>query len=280
LTGISCVLSIIGALYPAVNYDVFDLVGNRVLSIAAILATAVFVLHARAINEQLLEQTRRAEAAEQVKSNVLANLSEEIRTPLYSMVGLLELMMADCRPDQRLPLGHVQGAGRHLLASIQNLIDLTRIDRQELKVERLDLAALSQQAAEATRVTAAERQIAVELEFATGVPSMVMGDSWAARRIIDNLLSNAIKFSLPGSRVQVRIETERDAVAAVVQDHGIGMPREVLHRLGEPFFQALSSTGIGTGLALSRCLAEAMGASLVFSSEPGSGTTVTLRMPV
>jgi signal transduction histidine kinase len=280
LTGLACMLSIVGALFPNVDVDSFDLVINRALSIAAILATALFVGHGRAIHEQLAEQTKRAEAAERVKTNVLANVSQEIRTPLYSMVGLLELMMADCRPDQRLPLGQVQGAGRHLLASIENLIDLTRVDQQELRVERLDLAALSLQAAEAVRASAAQQQISIELEFAIGVPAMAMGDTWAARRIIDNLVSNAIKFSLPGSSVRIWIETAPDIIAVVIRDHGIGMPHEVLRRLGEPFFQALSSTGTGAGLALSRCLAETMGATLVFASEPGSGTTATLRMRI
>jgi signal transduction histidine kinase len=278
LTGLACVLSIIGAYYPDVNEDLIDLIGNRVLSIVSILATALFVRHARNIQDQLAEQTRRAETAEEIKTSVFANLSKEIRTPLYSMVGLLELMMANCRPDQRAPLGQIQSAGRRLLATMENLIDLTRVEEQTLRPEPLDLAALLRQAADASRPIARERQIALQLEIPVGVTCIAVADAWAGRRIVDNLLANAIKFSPPRSSVHIRMETAEEAICAVIQDEGVGMPPDVLRQLGEPFFQAISSTGTGTGLALSRRLAAAMGGSLAFASTPGFGTTAILRL--
>jgi signal transduction histidine kinase len=279
LTGVACALSIVGAFYPDVNPDLPNLIGNRVLSIAAILATAAFLRYARNIQDQLAEQTSRAEAAEAIKTEVFANLSQEIRTPMYSMVGLLELMIANCRPDQRVPLEQVQGAGRRLLATVENLTDLTGIEDKVLQPNRVDVGALVRQAAAAARSSADARQIRLELAFAESPACIATLDAWAGRRIVDNLLANAIKFSPMGSSILISLETLPDAVLLSIRDEGVGMPPDVLRRLGERFFQAVSATGTGTGLALSRRLADAMGASLNFASEPGIGTTATLRLP-
>lgn len=279
LTALACVLSVIGAFFPRVNPNLADLVGNRILSLVAILATAAFLHYARMIQEQLAHQTRRAEAAEQIKTTIFANLSQELRVPMYSMVGLLELMMANCRPDQRESLGQVQSAGRRLLATIENLIDLSRIEEQALRPVPTDLGPFLRQAVEASRPIAVDRQIALEVEFPASVTCTARLDPWAGRRIIDNLLANAIKFSARGSCIHISLETAPNAALVVIQDEGVGMPPDVLRQLGEPFFQAVSSSGTGTGLALSRRLADAMEASLVFASEPGVGTTATLRLP-
>jgi len=279
LTTLACVLSVIGAFFPRVNPDLPNLVGNRILSLVAILATAAFLHYARKIQEQLAHETRRAEAAERIKTTVFANLSQELRVPMHSMVGLLELMMANCRPDQREPLGQVQSAGRHLLETIENLIDLSRIEEQALRPVRIDLGTFVRQAVEASRPMAADRQIALEMEFPASLICSAQLDPWAGRRIIDNLLANAIKFSQSGSSIHISLETAPGAALVVIQDEGVGMPPVVLQQLGEPFFQAVSSSGTGMGLALSRRLADAMGATLVFASEPGVGTTATLRLP-
>jgi signal transduction histidine kinase len=279
LTSISCGMVIVGAFLPGVSTDLSDLIGNRIISLIVVLATAIFIRHARKVQEQLAEQTKRVEAAERVKTEVFTNLSQEIRTPLHSMVGLLEIMMANCRPDQRLSLSQVQAAGKRLLATIENLIDLTQIEERVIRSEPVDIVALLSQAAEANRASAIERQIGLEIDIPASTTVTAQADSWAVRRIVDNLIANAVKYSRPGGDIIVSVETEPGTVVVLISDAGVGMPPEVLRQIGEPFFQADGSTGTGTGLALSYRLAGAMGARLVFASEQGAGTTAMLRLP-
>jgi signal transduction histidine kinase len=116
-------------------------------------------------------------------------------------------------------------------------------------------------------------------------PLSVMADSWALRRIVDNLLANAIKFTDRGGSVEVSVRRMPDRIVTTVTDTGAGMPPRVLEQIGEPFFQADSGAakrfeGMGTGLALSIRLAEAMGVTLRFDSTLGSGTAVSLTLPL
>ncbi len=151
-----------------------------------------------------------------------------------------------------------------------------------MTTERLDLAAILVQSIEAARNSTTERHITLLSSIAADTPQ-VIGNAWAMRRIADNLIGNAVKFTSPGGSVRVSTGTEDGSVFAVVEDTGGGMSPEVLGQLGEPFFQAKSGAdrpyeGLGTGLALCRKLADAIGASLEFTSKPGQGTTVRLRL--
>jgi signal transduction histidine kinase len=264
LAAFASVLVVIGYFYPDVAPHAQRAISIRALSIVAIFITAALVRYARDIQDQLTRQTTRAEAAERVKTKVFMTLSEEMRTPLHTMVGLSEVMIAGCRPDQRAPLQQVQNGSKRLLATIQNLIDLTHLDERPFANETVDVHRMIRQVAEANRQMASERQISMELDL-PGAAMTARADPWAVRRILDNLIANAVKFSPAGSTVELSVEQRSDSVALVVRDAGIGMSADILHRLGEPYFQEASSllaTGTGTGLALSRRLARAMGALL------------------
>lgn len=281
LAGFACILVVIGYFYPDVAPYVQRAISIRALSIVAIFITAALVRYARGIQDQLARQTTRAEAAERVKTEVFTTLSEEMRTPLHTMVGLSEVMIAGCRPDQRAPLQQVQNDSKRLLATIQNLIDLTHLGVRPITNETVDVHRMLRQIVEANRPIASERQISVELDL-PGAAITARADPWAVRRILDNLIANAVKFSPAGSTVELSVEQRSGSVAFVVRDAGIGMSSDILHRLGEAYFQDASSvpaTGTGTGLALSRRLARAMGAELAFDSEIGCGTTAILRLP-
>jgi signal transduction histidine kinase len=281
LAGLACTMAVLGFFFPIINPHPTHGIVLRLISIAAILVTAALVRYARVIQQKLAEQTSRAEAAERVKTEVFLTLSQEMRTPLHAMVGLTEVMVADCRPDQRGALQQVQGSSRRLLATIENLIDLTHLGERPIANQAVDVNRMIRQAADASRQMASERQIAVEL----ALPNMVLtahGDPWAVRRILDNLIANAVKFSPAGSTVELTAEQHPHSVTLLVRDAGIGMSAEILRRLGEPYFQEAGTsplTGTGTGLALSRRLASAMGAVLAFDSELGCGTTATLELP-
>jgi signal transduction histidine kinase len=172
-----------------------------------------------------------------------------------------------------------------LLATLDNLIDLTQFAERPLRARKLDLVAVLLQAVEASRAPAAERQITLTIATTDADLPPVVADGWALRRIIDNLLANGIKFTEPGGAVDVSARRMQEGFAVSVRDTGAGMPPDVLEQIGEPFFQADAGAsrryeGMGTGLALSRHLADAMGARLHFESTPGSGTTASLILPV
>ena len=161
LTALACVLVIIGGFFPVVDADLPDMIGNRLLSVMAILATAAFVHHARDVQERLAVQTRRAAAAERMKTDVLEDLSAEIRTPLHTLLGVLTLTMATSKPDQREALGRVRSDGKQLLATIDNLIDLSQTDARTLQCQTVDIALIARDAVHSASSTAGERQITV-----------------------------------------------------------------------------------------------------------------------
>ncbi len=281
LACLATAMVVVGFFLPVVAPHVGHGVFVRAISVMAIFITAALVRHARTIREKLAAQTKRAEAAERIKSEVFTTLSQELRNPLQSLVGLSAVMLASCRPDQRPALTLVQNNGARLLAAIENLIDLTTIDDRAITNEAVDVNEVVREAAAASRQAAAERQVALALDFGQA-DLTARTDRWAMRRILENLIANAVKFSRAGSTIELATEHERGQIALLVRDTGMGMSPDILDRLGRPpepgeFFVPL--TGTGTGLALCRRLALAMGAELAFDSELGAGTTAILRIP-
>ena len=283
ITGIACLMVVIGTFLPVFSPDMPDMIGNRILSILAILATAIFVRHARDIQDRLAAETRRAEAAERIKTDVLTNLSQEIRTPLHTLLGVLSLTMATSQPEQREALGRVRRDGKQLLATIDNLLDLTQIEEHQLKRQTIDIATIARDAAEGARAAANERQINIALspDRQPG-DAAAIGDSWAMRRILDNLLANAVRLTPPGGTVSVSVARRAGTVTASVSDTGKGLSPRLTQNLRADSLEtgedALPATG-GTGLALSNRLARAMNGRLTAYNQPNSGATVSLSLP-
>ena len=276
LTAIACAMNIVGAVFPVIASDVTELVENRALAICALIATAVFTSHARNIQDRLTEQTAQVEAAERIKTEVLTNLSQEIRAPLYSMIGVLELMAADSRPDQKAALGLVRSSARRLVTTVDNLVDLTQFEDRPMPSETIDLGQLLRQTAEARRQDAAARQIALTVNIPIGRNTLVSANSWAVRRILENKITDAIVYTSPGGRIEASISFERDHVAAVIVATG-SWPAGALNSATDPDMAALMPSNMG--LALSQRLARAIGARLLFSNAADGGTTVRLRLP-
>jgi signal transduction histidine kinase len=249
----------------------------------AIISTAAFVHHARGIQERLAEETRRAEAAERIKADVLTDLSEEIRTPLHALLGVLTLIMASSRPDQREVLQRVRSDGKQLLATVDNLIDLSQIDDHTLEQESVDMATIAQAAVETAGTTARDRQVTVALDVrGKAGATTAIGDSWAIRRILDNFLANAVRLTPPGSTVSVAVDRSGDTVTAAVSDTGRGLPPEVTRDFRADAPEGDGSTlpaNGGAGLALSSRLARTMNGRVIARNEPGSGATVSLSLP-
>jgi signal transduction histidine kinase len=276
LTAIACAMNVVGAFFPDIAKNVRELIENRVLSTLALLATAAFTWHARLIQERLAEQTDRAEAAERIKTEVLTNLSQEIRAPLHSMIGILELVATDSRPDQQAALQMVRGAGRRLAMTVDNLVDLTQFEATSMPAEPLNLGSLLRQTAEAKRLDASARQISLTINIPVDGNTMVHANPWAARRILENKIADAISYTAPGGQIDVSTDTERDDCSAVISTTSTWPPgafRLTGDAPGTPLTPSIM------GQALSHRLARAMNAGLVVSNGPGEGTTVRLRLP-
>ncbi|WP_370152674.1 sensor histidine kinase [Ferrovibrio sp.] len=239
-----------------------------------------------------LEQARRlAEEANRAKSNFLATMSHELRTPLNAIIGFADIMR------QRLfgPVGsdrytgYIEGivtSGEHLLALINDVLDMSRIEagRLELAEEdvRLDLAI--EEAAALVAVTADSKGIQLRRAVPAGLPA-IHADPRVLRQMLLNLLSNAIKFTPEGGQVEVAAALLSDGDVAIrVRDTGIGMSDAQLHRVFEPFshddsMRAREMGGTGLGLPITRRLIELHGGRIQLASRKSAGTTATLIFP-
>ncbi|MBN8897521.1 MAG: HAMP domain-containing histidine kinase, partial [Rhodospirillales bacterium] len=222
LTGLAILLVAVGYFFPVVNADLVESLGNRMLSLGAIVVTAALVRYSRHIQEQLAAQTLRAEAAERAKTELFTNLSQEIRTPLHSIIGFAELMTANCRPDQKAPLAQMQIGGKRLLATIDNVIDLTVIEGRRFRREPVALQPLLRDLVAAAQTWASERDVALSMQEG-GSRAAVETDAWAVRRIVENLLSNALKFTQKGGTVVLRLAQQDGRATIEVDDTGVGL---------------------------------------------------------
>lgn len=242
--------------------------------------------------EELAHARERAEAANAAKTTFLANMSHEIRTPLNAILGLNHLNLEDTRePATRERLEKTRTAAQHLLAIINDVLDLAKIEADRLTLESIDvnLAALLHDVTDMLQPNADAKGLTLTTDT-SGAPAWVRTDPARLRQAILNLLNNAVKFTEHGSvQLHVRgIAPDRDMNATLridVTDTGLGMTPEQLARVFNPFEQADVSTtrrhgGTGLGLTITRRIAHAMGGDLTASSTPGQGTTMTLKLPL
>ncbi|WP_066334538.1 CHASE domain-containing protein [Azohydromonas lata] len=250
---------------------------------------AVNLTERKRLEEALRQRTQDAEAASRAKSSFLANMSHEIRTPLHGMLG-----MARTLAEARLPAGQRQQAqlivhsGRLLLGLIDDILDFSRIEAGQLKLEQVpvDLAAIAAEAVALFQPAAAHKGLALRLHLPQQAPAPVLGDPLRLAQILNNLLSNAVKFTSTGG-VDLRLVHEAgEHWRFVVRDSGIGLSAEQQARIFEPFIQADGSTtrrfgGSGLGLSIVRHLAQLHGGEVGVNSEPGQGAEfwVLLTLP-
>lgn len=267
---------------------VIDYDGERCL-----LATINDITETRRANQQIVKAREAAEAANRSKSEFLSNMSHEIRTPMTSVLGFAELLLEPevSRDDRLAYAGLIERHGRHLLAIINDILDLSKIEagRLDIERERCDLGQVLTDLRTTLAHRAIDRGLELSFEFEGTVPRYIQTDAVRLRQILMNLVGNALKFTEQGNvTVQTMLCPDPDGednqhLCFKVIDTGIGIHEKSLNHLFEPFRQADSSTsrrfgGTGLGLTISQRLSQMLGGSIRCESQVGQGSVFTLNI--
>ncbi|MDF8353712.1 PAS domain-containing sensor histidine kinase [Ensifer adhaerens] len=240
-------------------------------------------------NSNYQAEKDRAEAANRAKSEFLANMSHELRTPLNAILGFSEILQ-----NQMFgPLGSekyneysrdIHESGKHLLNVINDILDMSKIEAGHMRISRetIDLAPLIEETLRFTTIPAEQKNIHVVQQISSGLT--MVADRRAMKQVLLNLLSNAVKFTNEGGRISLRARKVTGAVTLTIADSGIGIPRDALQKIGQPFEQvqsqyAKSKGGSGLGLAISRSLTRLHGGSMRIHSTENVGTIISVRIP-
>jgi two-component system cell cycle sensor histidine kinase PleC len=244
----------------------------------------------RTLHEKALRAAKEsAESAYASKTRFLANMSHELRTPLNAIIGFSEMvqrqLLGPIGNARYLDyVGSIRDSGEHLLDLINDILDMSKIEvgKYELHAEELNVGKIIRLAVHMVEGRAHEGQVKLLTE---GIEDdiQISADRRALMQILLNILSNAVKFTLPGGTVEIRCYRELGGVAIVISDTGIGIPKEKINMVTQPFEQVDSELtrryeGSGLGLAITRDLIELHGGTLDLDSEIGVGTVVTVLL--
>jgi signal transduction histidine kinase/ActR/RegA family two-component response regulator len=246
----------------------------------------------RRVEAEVAQRTRELAEANRAKSAFLANMSHEVRTPMTAILGFADALAERGGSElERVDIvDTIRRNGRHLLAIVDDVLDISKIESGRLEVERVpcSLVGLVQETATLLRARAQQKGISLEVDWRFPLPALVRSDPVRVRQILTNLVGNSVKFTDSGGvRIVVSasaLDTRAPRVHVEVADDGIGIAGDALARLFEPFVQADSSTtrrfgGTGLGLAICSRVVELLGGSIEVESEPGRGSTFRVALP-
>lgn len=254
------------------------------------LVTWIIIRTRAETNEQLMEIIHELEIVEQSKDDFMVNISHEIRTPINAVCGMSEAVLQEELPDGvRRDVIDIQSAGRHLLATVSNILDFSELEsgRMELAEESYNITSTITDTINMALTLENGRQLELIVDCDAGLPRNLVGDEQKIRRIIMNILENAIKFTKEGGIV-LRVKSRKEAyginLVIHVRDSGIGMSREDAEKVLGSFGQVNAGRnreegGIGLGLAITQALVRKMGGFINVESTLGSGTEFQVTIP-
>ena len=240
--------------------------------------------------QALRAAAKEAEIANSAKSEFLANMSHELRTPLNAIIGFSQIIKdGTLGPENARYQDYatdIHESGQHLLSLINDILDISKIEagKDELQEDLVDMAEVIEASGRLVEARAMESNVALVYQLQSNTPP-VYGDGRKLKQILVNLLSNAIKFSDEGSMVSIKTACgPEEGFTIQIADQGIGMEPEEIPTALSIFGQLdagpdRNCDGTGLGLPLAKALAERHGGSLELESEPGKGTTATVRLP-
>lgn len=239
-------------------------------------------------SRELQDANGRLRAADSAKSEFLSRMSHELRTPLNAVLGFAQLLeMDDLTSEQRESTQQILKAGRHLLALINEVLDISRIESGSLglSIEPVGVGDLVQETLDLVQPIAGSRNITLRVEGPDGLARHVLADRQRLKQVILNLLANAVKYNYEGGMATLSWRpSSADRLRIEVADTGPGISPERAHELFTPFerlgAEQSEVEGTGLGLALSKRLVEMMGGTIGFESAPGRGTNFFVELPM
>jgi signal transduction histidine kinase len=264
------------------------------MAIALLLPFAGVLVTLRRIagqRRQLLEARERAREAEKVRSQFIARMSHDLRTPLNAVIGFSEMIKLGDEftkdPDRvRDYAGHIHASGTTMLNLVNDILDLSTLEARHkgAEIQPVDLAVALKEVLVELQHAARARNIEIRTEVPLPAPSPVV-DPGALRRVLSNLVSNAIKYNADGGTVTVSARMTESEVAIRVADTGQGIANEKLSQITLPFIQgdddaSTSRDGFGLGLSIVQALVAEWGGRMTIESELGAGTTVEVTVPL
>jgi signal transduction histidine kinase len=251
------------------------------------LLTFADVTDAKRYERALIERNEALVAADRLKSQFISHVSYELRTPLTNIIGFTELLESPrtgpLNQKQREYLTDVSASSKTLLSIIDDILDLANMDAGalELKLSTVKVRSVVDAASLGVRDRANRARIALDIAIAEDAVEFV-ADEARVRQILYNLLSNAIGFSMAGGRVQLACKRDAGMMAFTVIDEGVGIPKDQQRSVLERFVsrsQGSKHRGAGLGLSIVKSLVDLHGGDMLLDSEPGKGTSVTVRFP-